>query len=568
MAAGMPWLPLRCALGRAPVRVVLWFGAAILVCLLYDPATLGFMGDNRGQFYMAERVASGVPVHASSISAKTSLSFLLSGGAIRLGRLVGLPDFASGRILSIGAVSACVALAWLVCRRRGRSVWAADVAALTVLSLSAFMYTGVMGFRPKVFLVLFLFLTILAFARDRPFATGACAALAFLCWQPAILMFVFAAALFAVERDRARRIPAVRGLWACVTGALAVGALYEGYFLYHGLLRVQLDQELVFPLRFLPAHSEPIAANLLNIVESYHHGFGIYNPAWIVLLIWMARYWVAVARGRRIPFREGREGTVELYLQVCAFGGVLFSLREFQGSADLFLCIPFFAMAMADTADSVASSLSARRGAGAPRILRMGVVAGLAALVLLGPTRPVERTGVLKAWRETVGKPREHGHRVRRRRLVRYAVYGAIEPAEPQRLEDQLVLAHRVRTLARSEDGVTAIGCTHLLALNRMDNWSRYGHIFRGVAEYVEHELGRSPDFLSKGGRLPGIVLIDEKSLTRAPPALRARLEESYEDATTDPFHAQSIRLFRRRAQNGKNGLSQSRKGGNGDSQA
>ena len=274
-----------------------WSLIAVAVCFLYGPGELAFVGDNRGQFYIAERVASGVPPHISSISGKSSLSFLISGAGIFVGRATGLPDYWSVRLVSILVLAASVGLCWMVTYRLLReegqnesadSRSAAHLAALAMISFHGYLYQGAMGARPKIFLVFFIFLTLLAVIAKRPFWTGVGGALAFLCWQPALLVLAASLVPLMLLRRRLRSLQ----LWA--VGTVLTLLLYEAYFVYHGAWREQLFQSLVFAGKYMGPEHTSVIANPAPLLRRWGEGFFLFNPAAIFLGLCVVVFWYGV----------------------------------------------------------------------------------------------------------------------------------------------------------------------------------------------------------------------------------------------------------------------------------
>jgi hypothetical protein len=86
---------------------------------------------------------------------------------------------------------------------------------------------------------------------------------------------------------------------------------------------------------------------------------------------------------------------------------------------------------------------------------------------------------------------------------------------------------------------VWAIGCTHLLAFNHVDNWNSYGFFFDDVIQEILREGDWKP---MKDGELPPIILLSRGLY----PGARIWLSGNYEELTTEPFKEQRIRVLRR----------------------
>ncbi|RMF22708.1 MAG: hypothetical protein D6760_06910, partial [Deltaproteobacteria bacterium] len=214
------------------------FAAALAACWSFGPGRLGFAIDNQAFFYVAERVAAGTPPHVSLVNHKLALAMLVSGWAMNAGRMVGLDDVMSVRLLSMAVAAGGVVLLWQLARRLLDGGRAALLALLIMLSSWDFFLQACMGVRPQVFVVFFMLLALVSVAHCRHLTAGAAAAAAFLCWQPAVV--VLGAVLFATRLAEGRR---ATGRLVCAFAATCV--LYETYFVWHGAAGEQLYQNFV-----------------------------------------------------------------------------------------------------------------------------------------------------------------------------------------------------------------------------------------------------------------------------------------------------------------------------------
>jgi hypothetical protein len=478
-------------------RPLLWAAAAILVAFLYDPTDLPLQGDAGGQLHIAERAASGVPPHASSINAKNGLGFLMPAAAIRAGRVLGIADVYAVRVYGILLLAVSVALVWLVASGiAGRRP--ADLAALAVLAMPAYMEAGVVGVQPKLPLVAFLLLAGLAAGRERWFTAGGAAAAAFLCWQPALV--AVPAAFIPLVLDRPHRRDSVR----FAVGVLVVIAVYEAYFVDHGLLLEQLSQAFVLPARFMSGHRPGLAESLYQLAENIAGGLRLAALTVPLAALWAVRYWRGVVLRRREFGRTVAAFPALAYWQLGGVAFALFTIAENQGRPDLFVLIPFLALG----AGIVLANAATRSEVGRRVLpwLKGAIVGLLIAGVFLGP-------------------------------LVRGPVKGIT-------LADQRALAHEVGDLAEEEEGVFALSATHLLlALERRDNWNRYGHFYRGMSEYLIYRYGASFDVLRHDGRLPGFVLVSRPRWL--PRRLKADLASRYQRVSMTEFERQEITVYR-----------------------
>jgi hypothetical protein len=498
--------------------------AGLAASWLYGLPHLPLESDAQGQFFLAERAASGVPPHLSAFNAKNGLAFLVSGGAIRLGRLLGASDLSAARAATALALALSVAaVGWLAYRLSGSRL-AAGLSALCLVSFNGLALKSAMGAEPKVFLLLFLLLALLARAEGRPFWTGLASCLAFLCWQPAglLLAAAVAAEVWQPAPGTPRR-PGRRRLLLLALGAALPLVAYEAYFAYHGALGRQLYQAYVFPARFMIGAAEGMSENRGGLLAAWRRGFHLGHPApafFVALLA--ARWWPVRTRPSRrpapprafdaerakspAPLRAPRIPRLVsgppgwLFFFLAADGAVLFTLFDHQGYPDLFFLLPFMAVATGAGAAALSAGL-ARRGR---RVVGAGLVGALAAVLLAF----------------AIAGPRRFHHRYT--------------------LAEQLALAAEVGRLAEAADGLYAVGCAHLLAFNHLDNWSPYADLFRGVRQYLLARSGGRFELPARDGRLPAVVL----STRRLPGELEGNLRRDYAEATPARYQRQGISVW------------------------
>ena len=111
-------------------------------------------------------------------------------------------------------------------------------------------------------------------------------------------------------------------------------------------------------------------------------------------------------------------------------------------------------------------------------------------------------------------------------------------------LREQQVLATRVGRMLEEGEKIYAIECTHLLAFNRAENWSKFGFFFRGVGMYLRTEKkgeGR-PCVSDRNGDRPTMVLVSHQHVPRE---IRRELRRSYREVFDHEFEDQGIRVFR-----------------------
>ena len=483
---------------RAPV---IWSLLAVAVCWLYSPGELAFLGDNRGQFFIAERAASGVAPHVSSISGKSSLSFLISGAGIYIGRTLGIPDYWSVRLLSILVLAVSVGLAWVVTygllsdESNFSSVharFAAHLAALSMLSFGGYTYLGAVGARPKIFLVFFMLLTLLMVLAKRPLGTGVSGTLAFLCWQPALMVLVASALPLWFWRPRRRALV----FWAF--GVFLAVALYEAYFVYHGAWREQLFQTLIFTAKYMAPEHSSVVKNPARLLRLWRLGFMRFNPAGVCLALWMVSFWYGLLANLRSARAVLQARQASAYVSLCVLGGLAFTLYDHQGYADLFIFIPYLAIATGAMVIEAERVIVSRGG----RALRWAVVVILVIVAGVGLDR------------------RDRRHKI----------------------DGQLRLAAELAESSSKLNGIYAVNCTHLLALMRSSNWSEYGHFFRGVRELMLDRTSGPDRPPWKEGVLPDLILVSGQP----PPEISAVLQSDYVQVEKPLYTRQGVAVWRR----------------------
>jgi len=478
-------------------------GAFFFVCFVVASVTgardMALLADNQHYFFIAERAASGVPPHVSHFDPKNALGMLITAGAIGAGRLAGVDDLLASRIVSVLAGGLAIALIGPLARRLTASTIAAWVASVAMFSLWRFVVMAAMGSQPKVFLVLFVLASLLLTSQRRWALAGLAAGAAFLCWQPAVALVVVG--VFALARGGAGKRPVLSFLAA----AAAVIVVYEGYFLYHGVLREQLSQAFLFPVQFMespPTRLRPVlrrGAWALNVSSgvSFSSVVPLAFLAWLVLL-WTGRLGRSHDGARCVSERPDRA-----YFVLGAHAALANCLVSYQGFPDRFFLDPFMAVA----AGWVVARCLARIEAGPSALTARRAVAAVATLTLC----------VLAAL----------GH-------WNFRYLGG--------LHQQRKIGEAVGRLLDGGFTVYAVGCTHLLAFNHADNFTPYGFFFRGVGQSLQVRTSGRGYRPLRDGRMPDVILISRGTYIREQPWFEAE----YTRAKRGDFGNQSVEVWLR----------------------
>ncbi len=472
-----------------------FFAVGLGACIYYHAADKPLLADNQHYFYIAERITAGVPPHISHIDPKNMLSCFMSAGAMKIGRVFGLDDISSGRALSVVITAASISLAWLLAYELSGSVLAGHLSALTMLCMWGLLHEGSMGMRPKVFVVFFLLLTHLQVTRKHWFKSGLSGAAAFLCWQPAIAV-LGAAIAAALLRPRP-----LKQLVRVAAGALIAAGSYEAYFWWHGALAEQLRQAYIMPAstRTNPFELWP---SLMFIVREGRPVFSIGRIFPEMFAVVMICLWLFIALRPRRAWHCAKlnPGWTAFWLSfhVC----LAFTLLDHQAYPDLLLLQPYFAVALGCTIAGLINLMSSR--ALWPLRFVLGTIC--AALLL--------RTAWISAQRYQF-------------------------PAKVT-LEQQLKLGELVSVYLEHFDSVWAVGCTHLLGLNHVDNHIPYGFFFDDTVREVKAKPNWMP---LKDGKLPDLILLS-RGLYPGALSWRGRY---YVDITPQIFRRHNVTVFRRR---------------------
>ncbi len=431
---------------RDVLGVVLAAVAGLLGCLRFPILSQPISLDNQIYYFVAERFASGVPPHVSVFDVKNALAAMLTGGAIWAGRLVGIDDVYAARALSIVFVVATFALSWLAVRSITGNRLAACVAPLSLLPFSEFLAQGVMGSRPKIFLVTFILAGIVAAARRRPALLGLTVAASFLTWQPGILTAL--PALAVLVRWSAGR----KELLAFFTAAALPVVAYECYFLLTGAIGEQIHQSLAIPFVISKPPFPP--GWVLSSLLGWDAGLDGRAVVMTITMLWL---FAALAIG---IFRSLRRRTLAwidpgtIYVVVGAAAAVGFCFTDYQDFPDRFFVLPFAAVGLGLAVSGIRSVL---RLPGGPRPVLMTTTVVLAALLLLATVR-----------------------------VPRYRIT----------LDDQRRAAATVSEWREQGSTVYAVGCLHLLALAHMDNYHRYGFLpYRTRVYIMDDEIRKGRRF-------------------------------------------------------------------------
>ncbi len=475
---------------------------AVGVAFCYGIHELPLLGDNQHYFYISERVASSFPPHKSYFDIENSLTTLLSGMAIYVGRVVGISDLISARILSVSIFAASIGLIWLLSYHLTKSLRTSAFAALSMLSFPAYIIHSAQGCRSKVFIILFMLLTILLFCRRKPFWAGLCASLSFLCWQPSLLMLGILVIVLALYPKRFHNI----GL--AVLGAILPILVYEAYFIFTSSLWEQLKQAYYFPARFKLHPFGGYMKLFLELKRIWIAGFGRFNILPIIFAYGLIRYWIRVFRSTQSISSFVKKEAGWLYFHLCMYGTLAFTYYDHQWCPDIFFVLPFTAIMSGWTLDRSIEDISVILRRKFNYIASGFCLFFLLALIIIGPAKT----------------------------------------KFPYTLSDQYRLAATVGQFLEDNESVYAIGCAHLLAFNHAENWMKYGSFFGYYDDFIAHKMGTDIFRPVKNDTWPSIILLSR----RRPLGSRQWLAARYTDITPPEFKYQRIKVFKLKEEFGR----------------
>jgi hypothetical protein len=477
--------------------IVASVGSAGMLAWLYGAGSLPLLVDSQGHFFIVERAASGVPPHVSSVSMKHSLAFMTYGAAIWLGRLARIADVWAARLLGVAFLSGSFALAgWLAWSLTARKT-AAVFAILAMASLGGFTYMAMVGARPKIALVFVMLATAALVARDRLFLAGVGAGAAFLCWQPAGLLFAGNVAIAVSGEARWKR------LGRSIAGVLVAVAGYEAYYVWHGALREQILQSYWMPVRFVPGSWRSPPHLLARLRRIWCVGFHRSNPSGVLLMAALAAAAAAAVRHRSRLGAWVSENRLLAYLAITTCAAVAFTVYDQQSYPDLFILVPALSVLSGASIARASRWLGRKTTALPSAVFQLGMAFWLAWLAVTAPRR-----------------------------------FEA-----PYTLHEQVELAEAVSTLPPGTE-VYTVFCNHLLAFLHRDNWSPVSNLFRGVHDFVAAR-GGPIELPYEDGALPSVILVGRQKLLF--PEIREVLEREYERVGAPRFATQGIAVWVRR---------------------
>ena len=334
--------------------------------------------------YAGQQFADGVPPYEGILNRAGPLAHMLPGVGMVAGRLVGVDDVTSARVLFMLFAVGTVCATYLVGRDLFSSRLAGLASAASLLSFLGFIEYATNGPREKTPMVLFVLLAMWMLTRQRFLAAGVFIALAALTWQPAFLLAVTAGVLAAVLRPERR----IRSLAEIGIGGAVTTAAFAVYFLATGALNAFYEGFFGINARYSGA---------VGFDQRPAYMWGVLRDAygasiWIFLFGLLALVVAAVAAAVLPTQRSRPDTSLRVAFGVATLVVLVWTWRDINGWPDLFVLLPSAALGVG----AVVAEVEARVPARAARAVLIGVTAWvLAATAYAGVYSVTERSDKL-----------------------------------------------------------------------------------------------------------------------------------------------------------------------------
>jgi hypothetical protein len=175
--------------GLASVRILALcaFFLTLVVVFIYRPLSQREASDPAIYDYTAQSILRGQLPYRDVVDGKAPGASYLSALAMSTGRLIGLRDVVSVRLLHVLLAGLLSMITYLVAEAYLRNRVAAFLSSLVPLTSTQFVLMLTEGTEPKLAMILFGMLSLLMIEKQKPFLAGFCSMLSCLCWQPGLL---------------------------------------------------------------------------------------------------------------------------------------------------------------------------------------------------------------------------------------------------------------------------------------------------------------------------------------------------------------------------------------------
>jgi hypothetical protein len=331
--------------------------------------------------YAGQQFANGVPPYEGILTRVGPLAQMLPGVGMAVGRLVGIDDITSARVLYMLFAVGSVCVTYLVGRDLFSSRWAGLASAASLLSFLGFIEYATNGPREKTPMVLFVLLAMWFVTRGRFLGAGFFIGLAALTWQPAFLPGITFLVLAAVLR-RDRRLRSVVEM--AVGGTISL-VLCSAYFLAMGAWDVFYEGFIGINARY--SGTQAFSDHPDYIVGVVRDAYGA--SLWLFLFGLVALIAAGVASIAIQSRRSRPDRRLVAAFSAATVVALAFTWRNINGWPDLFVLLPGAALGVGAAVSELEARLSARA------VLAIATGWALVASVYAGVYAVTERSHVL-----------------------------------------------------------------------------------------------------------------------------------------------------------------------------
>lgn len=306
--------------------------------------------DNSIIVYAGQQMANGVPYYVSIFDVKSPLAYILAGVGVIISRVIGWNDIVTIRLLFLLISCLTVVSVYFLIKYLFDSSEVGLLSALLFLCFFGFSNYSAFGPRAKIPMVLFQILSIWATAKKKWFWGAFIGSIAFLTWQPMLILPVLTICLSFIQSTQKERILALLTSIAGFIIPLVITSLYFLSYSYNAFESF-LYGTLLFHLLYADRDQsnsilEGVRNNLENPFFAIIEGFSE-MIFFIIIGFLMIIFLFFLARSNYTSFKEMiREDPF-----IVIFGSlpvlVVFAFIDFQKFPDFLMFLPYVSIGCA-----------------------------------------------------------------------------------------------------------------------------------------------------------------------------------------------------------------------------
>ena len=322
------------------ITILVIFAFTLAIAFLFKPFQQPEQGDPSIYDYIAQSILRGHLPYRDAIDPKGPGSMYLSAAALIAGRFLRIPDIFAIRLLYILFWGSLSVATYLVAKAFLTDYLAALLAAFIPIFPLRFSEMMIVGTQPKLPMILFGLLALLAICKDRPFLAGLTSMLSCLCWQPGLMFagvaFLYFSRYFTSWKDK-------RALKVVLGSAIPL-LITLLYFYLRGGLSSFVTWTFVYDYSvYMPTDQKPVAMALDHYWKVVQHIFGKEVAVFYVSAAGLA--WYILRRLWTIIRQRSALAGNYLFSDAVAMPPVVyfaFCMINMQSGADLIPFLPFF----------------------------------------------------------------------------------------------------------------------------------------------------------------------------------------------------------------------------------